>query len=145
MQCYASSVLSVCLSVTLETAEYRPIIKLLSAIILALSLPNTVSRFRRSHPRGGRYMQMWYENRDFRTQLVVSRKRYLMDTWLLWNANRKSHMISQTALLSTTLSTFEGCFSYWKFVQSQYLDKYSIQHRRSQKLSKVTREQFSGI
>ena len=110
--CRPGVCLSVCLSVTLvyyiQTAE---------DIVELLSRPGSPS-FKFFDPRRrcpipmpnlrplqrGRKIQGWENFAIFDWNCRLSRKRYEIGPWLLWNINRKSHALYQMVTFSMTLT-----------------------------------------
>jgi len=62
-----------------------------------------------------------WENWRFSTEICLSRKRYVIGRWLLWNVNRKSRVPDWMVSSSMTLSDPNPGFKVTVYLQGEYL------------------------
>jgi len=98
---------SVCLSVPLSST-WRKISSNFfdgSVIILVFLTPSADIQFQREPLHQGRKMHVGWENfAIFDWNRRLSRKRYEIGPWLLWNVNRKSYALYRMVTFSMTLT-----------------------------------------
>jgi len=92
-----------------------------------------IEKFARGHPKGTCQMRVgWVFSAIFDQNVVISRKRCILDTKLLWDGNRKPYASYRMVSLSMTLIDpwpgFQGHGSFkrrvspkWRILQTQLL------------------------